>query len=345
MQLSPERLFEKLAHGPLAPTYFFHGEEPLQLMECADALRVRARAEGVDERLVFDADSGIEWQALAGELAALSLFASRRLLEIRLGSRKPDKQGAEVLPQLAARTAGDDIILVTADKLDGAARKSKWCKALEQDAVCVMTRELRADALPAWLDRRAARWGKRLSGSAAALVAERVEGNLLAAAQEVEKLCLVVAAEVIDEDEVRRAVQDSARYDVFQFADAVLAGDATRAIRILRGLREEGGEALLANWAVQRELRQLCALGHAIAAGASEDAAFERLRVWESRRALLRRARSRLRADDLAALLKYANELDTVIKGARRGEPWDELELLAINASGRRGFAALLVRR
>ncbi len=346
MQLTVERLHERLQSAALAETYFFHGEEPLQLMECADALRRRARQEGVEERLVFDGETGIDWAALEGESNALSLFASRRLLEIRLGSRKPDKLGVDVLARLAARPVGGDVLLVTADKADANTRKAKWFKALEEQAVCVNTRDLKSDALPAWLNRRAARHGKRLSPAAAALIADRVEGNMLAASQEVEKLCLLVdgGRDTIEADDVRQAVQDSARYDVFQLADAVLAGDLLRAVRIMRGLREEGTEPILVNWALGRELRQLAQIALACAAGARIEAQFERYRVWDNRKPLLRRLLERCSADELSTLLAYANFIDTVIKGARAGEPWDELEILALAVGGRSVAKGLMPR-
>ncbi len=343
MQLTVDRLLERLQKpAPLAPCYFLYGEEPLQLTECGDALRRRATADGISERLAFTIESAADWQAVRGESGAMSLFAERRLIEIRLGSRKPDKAGGEWLAELAARGEGDDVHVVVAGKLDGAARRTRWFKALEKGAVCVASRDLKARDLPGWLNRRAARHGKRLSGDAAALIAERVEGNLLAAAQEVEKLCLVVDAESIDARAVLAAVTDSARYDPFQFVDAVLARDALRALRVLRGLREEGTEPVIVNWALGRELRQLAAMATAVARGQPVARVIEDYHVWQSRRALVRGMLERHDGDAMLDLLAYANRLDTVIKGGRPGAPWDELELLALRICGVRraaGFA------
>ena len=344
MQLTVDRLAERLRSQPLTATYFFHGDEPLQLLECADAVRKRALEDGIAERRVFDAETGIDWQVLADEGNALSLFAARRLFEIRLGERKPDKAGAETLERLAGRAQADDIVVVSAGKPDAPMRKARWFQALESQAVCVATRDLRGPALLEWLGRRAARFGKRIAPAAAELVAERVEGNMLAAAQEVEKLCLLVDAETIGEDDVVDAVRDSARYDVFQFADAVLAGDLARALRIARGLREEGTEALLLNWALGRELRQLAGLSMLAARGTPVDAALEQYRVWSNRRPVFKRVLARLRTDDLLALLAYANFIDTVVKGAQTGEPWDEIEILAMKMGGARGGEGLMRR-
>lgn len=341
-QLSVDRLQERLADGRPASTYFFHGEEPLQLLECADALRRRAFACGIEERQVFDAETGIDWQAVADESNALSLFARRRLFEIRLGERKPDKAGIEVLERLLTRAAPDDILLVTAGKIDGQSRKARWFKLLEQHAVCVTTRDLPTSALPEWLNRRAARGGKRLTPAAAAIIADRVEGNMLAAAQEVEKLCLLVAAAVIDESDVITAVRDSARYDVFQLVDAVIGSDLARALRIVRGLREEGTEALLLNWALGRELRQLAGMSQLRDGGTGIDAVLEQYRVWAARRTPVKRVLARLSTDALLALLKYANFIDTVVKGAQLGEPWDEIEILVLKMSGAHAGDGLL---
>ena len=342
MQVKTDRLNERLtAHG-LEAAYFLHGEEPLQLAECADLVRRRAVEERVDERLVFDAETGIDWQALLAESSAMSLFAARRLVEIRLGNRKPDKAGTGVLKQLLEHKQTDDVLLVTAAKMDARARKAKWFKMLEQHAVCVAARDLKPNALPAWLNTRARRLGKQLTRDAAEIIADRVEGNMLAAAQEVEKLCLLVDGQEIGQSEVISAVSDSARYDVFQLADAVLAGDLPRAIKVVRGLREEGTEAVLVNWALGRELRQLAAMATAKAGGMETNAVMDQFRVWTSRRTFIKRALDRFSLDELSAMLAYAIYIDTVIKGARSGDPWDALELLIINASGTMKFMGMI---
>ena len=342
MQLSVERFHERLRGQPLGMVYFFHGDEPLQLLECADAVRKRAFEDGIEERCVFDAETGIDWQALADEGNALSLFAARRLFEIRLGVRKPDKAGAEILERLASRTQADDIVVISAGKPDAAMKKAKWFTALESHAVCVASRDLPAAALPEWLGRRAARFGKRITPAAAELIADRVEGNMLAAAQEVEKLCLLVDGALISEDDGVDAVRNSARYDVFQLADAVVGGELPRALRIIRGLREEGTEPLLLNWALGRELRQLAGISSLVGRGTPLDAALEQYRVWSNRRPAVKRLLARLSTDDLLTLLAYANFIDTVVKGAHSGEPWDEIEILTMNMGGAGGVKGLL---
>lgn len=342
MQVAADRLNDRLSAQGLEGAYFFHGEEPLQLVECTDAIRRRAVEDGVGERIVFDAETGIDWQVVLGESNALSLFAERRLVEIRLGSRKPDKTGIGVLEQLTGAAQSEDVILVSAAKFDGRARKAKWFKMLEQQTVCVMTRDLTQRALPGWLNKRARRGGKQLTTAAAELIADRVEGNMFAAAQEVEKLCLLVDGQKIGQSEVMDAVSDSARYDVFQLADAVVAGELPRAIRVVRGLREEGTEAVLVNWALGRGLRQLAKMATAKSGGMRTDAVMDEFHIWKTRRSFIKRALDRFELDELSTLLAYANYVDTVIKGARDGDPWDALELLIINASGTMKFPSLL---
>jgi DNA polymerase III subunit delta len=213
---------------------------------------------------------------------------------------------------------------------------------LEGEAVCAQARDPRPEQLPEWLARRAARHRKRLSRAAATLVAERVEGNLLAAAQEIEKLCLLVDADTIEDVDVINAVTDSARFDVYQLVDALVGGDLARGLRVLRGLREEGTEPPLLTWALGRELRQAASMAAAIAAGRRLDQVLDEHRVWGSRKPLVRRLLERLDAATLLELLACANAIDAAAKGARRAAPWDELELLALRLCGETRAAAYL---
>ena len=342
MPLSPDRFIENLHECALGSLYFVHGEEPLQVIECVDALRGAASRAGIGERVRFDLETGFDWDAVLSESKALSLFAERRLIEIRLGNRKPDKRGSAILRQLNAVGVGQDIILISAGKLDAGARSTKWFKHLDQTAISVQARSLNAAALPRWLMRRAGNVGKQLTRAAAEIIAIRVEGNMLAAAQEIEKLCLLVEAESIAETDIVNAVTDSARFDVFQLVDAALGAGLRRVIRIARGLREEGTEAVVVNWALARELRQLATMAARAGAGENIERVFDDYRVWKSRRGLLRATLRRFTADDLCALLEYANFIDTLIKGARTGSPWDAIEILLVSLSGDCRFRPLM---
>ncbi len=342
MQLSADRLLDRLGSHGLDPCYFLYGDEPLQLSECGDALRRRAHDDGIAERRVFDVETASDWDAVAAASSAMSLFAERRLLEIRLGKRKPDKRGQAVLDTLIGAPQAEDVVLIVAGKLDAAARKTKWFKALEKNTVCVTARDLEARQLPAWLKRRAAASGKILSDEAQTLIADRVEGNLLAAAQELEKLCLLVAEETIDARAVISAVTDSARFDVYQFVDAALGRELSRAMRIARGLREEGTEPVLVVWALGRELRQLTAMAALCAKGSSVSAAMDQYRVWGNRKRIIGSVLERYSHAQLLTLLTYSNYIDTVVKGGRSGAPWDEIEILVLCLCGARGVRTMV---
>lgn len=334
MQLSVERALDRLAERPADPAYFLYGEEPLQLSELGDAIRRRCQADGVVERLVFDIESTADWDRVNSESSAMSLFAERRLIEIRLASRKPDKRASAILEAMLANPTAEDIVLITAAKLDGRARSTAWFKLLEKHAVSVQVRDLAATQLPAWLNRRTAKFDKRLTTAAVELIADRVEGNLLAAAQEVEKLCLVVDGEEIDEAAVLAAVTDSTRFDVYQFVDAVLERNLARAMRIARGLREEGTEPVLLVWALGREFRALASMAAACAKGQATGVVMDQHRVWSNRKQVIGAVLERYRAGQLLSLLVAINHLDTIVKGGREGSPWDEIELIALRFCG-----------
>lgn len=344
MQVQADRLRTQIEGGALAGCYFLYGDEPLQLTELGDTLRAKALAEGYTERRVFDADVQADWDAIEGEGNALSLFAEKRLIEIRIGSRKPDKRGTAVLERLVGQSPSDDLYLVTAGALDYRAQKARWFKILEKGAVSCGTRTLPPQQLPGWLRQRAKLRGKQLSDEAARLVAERVEGNLLAAAQEVEKLCLIVADETISADAVVRAVSDSARFDVFQLCDAVLAGQLERALRILRGLVEEGMEPPLITWALGRELRKLATMANKVARGTGVQQVMDEYRVWRNRQTMTRHMLTQFDARTWNALLAYLNRIDMGAKGGLRGAPWDELEILIMRLCGRSSATAMMAK-
>lgn len=330
MLLKPERLAAALAR-PAPPAFFLvWGEEPLQRTESVDAIRAAVRAAGVDERLVFDAAIGLDWVAIEAEADSLSLFASKRLIEIHLGAKKPDKQGVAALKRLSAR-AGEDAWLLTADALGREEQASDWYRAIESRGAVVPCRLLEGQAFRDWLSVRAQARGRRLSPEAVEVLALRAEGNLLAAAQEIDKLVLLVDTPTLEAEQVLAAVADSTRYDQFKLVDAALAGEVARTVRMIRGLRAEGVEPVLLSWLVNRELRLLSKLA---AAGRGLEAQFAAERVWQSRQPLLRRALQRLPAEAIAGLLRDSLRVDRLVKGAATGEPWDELESLYVALAG-----------
>lgn len=346
--------FEQLAgmlDKPLAPVYLLGGDEPLQLGEAADAVRAAARAQGYSERQVLHVETGFDWQSLLAEAGNLSLFAERRLLDLRLPSGKPGDGGAKALTTYAAQPPEDILLLITCARLDSAQQRSKWFTALERVGVVVQIWPVEATRLPAWITRRMQARGLTPSPAAAALLADHVEGNLLAAAQEIDKLCLLNATGALDADAVADAVADSARFDVFTLADAALSGDAARSARVLYGLRAEGIEPVLILWALARELRTLATLAFAREHGEPLETAMRRLRVWDRRKPLITQALKRYSAAHWRAALVRAGRSDRVIKGMVPGNTWDELlqlvEIMAGRAllkppGGRRSTAATM---
>ncbi|MGD9603535.1 MAG: DNA polymerase III subunit delta [Gammaproteobacteria bacterium] len=349
MQVKPERLAEHLARKGVPRCALVFGPEPLQVQESADAIRAAARAAGVTERIVFDGGTQ-DWGALRALAGNLSLFAERRLIEVRLGNRKPDKAGADCLLERCRDEATADVLLVTAEALDRQQQASAWAKACEQFGVVVNCRDLDPAAFRAWLEARAAARNLRLTAEAGEFLALRAEGNLLAAAQEIDKLVLLAtdagagAAVTLDVPQMITAVTDSARYDPFQCVDAALAGDAGRTVRIVRGLREEGTEPVVIGWSLNRELRTLARVAAAQACGTPLDAAFTQQGVWTSRQGLLRRALQRHPMGRLAVFLEASIRLDQLVKGSGVGNVWDDLETLLLAVAGgpwigRRGTA------
>ncbi len=333
MQVKSEQLAAHLTRG-LAPVYVLSGDQPLLVQEAADAIRARARAEGFSEREVLDVDARFDWRTLAEAASSLSLFAERRILELRLPSGKPGDQGARALSEYAARPAADTLLLLIFGKLDAAARKSKWYGVLTQVGVELIAWPIAREALPGWVAQRMKARGLLPEGRAAALIAERAEGNLLAAVQEIDKLWLAQGAGRVDEEQVQAAVTDQARFDVFALADAALAGDAARCARVLAALRGEGEEPVLILWALTRELRALAAIAGDGERGMALAASLARHKVWDKRKPLVQAALRRLPVRGWRALLAECARLDAVIKGQASGNPWDELLHLSLRFSG-----------
>lgn len=339
MKLSPAQLNKHL-QGSLAPVYIVSGDDPLLCQEAADAIRAAARQQGFDERQVFSADANFDWGTLLMAGASLSLFAQRRLLELRLPSGKPGDKGAAALIEYCAKPAEDTLLLISLPKLDGSAQKTKWGKALVEGGNCQFIQIWPVDAhqLPQWINQRLAQAGLSAQRDAVDLIATRVEGNLLAAAQEIEKLKLLAEGNSITVETVQAAVADSARFDVFGLVDAILNGEAGHALRMLEGLRGEGVEPPVILWALARELRLLAGLAQQFRQGVPLDKAFSQARppVWDKRRPLVSKALQRLSAQRWAMLLQDAQHIDAQIKGQAVGSPWTSLSRLALLMAGQR---------
>jgi len=321
----------------LAPSYLVVGDEPLLVSEALELIRRRARSEGFEQRDLYFAERGFKWGELEGSADNLSLFATRRILELRLPTPRPGEAGGRTIRALVERSDPDRLLLIATGKLDSAASRSVWVRSIEAHGVVVQVWPVDRRDLPGWIRDRAAAVKLELNSGAAELLADRVEGNLLAADQEINKLALLRGGGRVDEATVIDAVATSSRFDVFRLTDAVIAGDLRRALDVMQGLRSEGVETVLVSWALSRELCLLARLKFAILQGESENTVLSRNKVWRQRQPLLRRALKRYDLTQLTALLARAVEVDSVLKGVRRGRPWDELTQLVV-ASSSPGF-------
>jgi len=328
VRVYPEKLAAELERR-LHRIYLVSGDETLLVQECADQIRAAARRGGCSERRILDAgERSFQWQDLLDDAGSLSLFAEQRLLELRLPSGKPGKDGSQALLTYLDSASEGDVLLIVAGRIDKASMNSKWHKAIDQAGVTVQIWPVSADDLPRWLQRRATARGLDIDREALGLLAERVEGNLLAAVQELEKLHLLADGERIDVDRVTEAVANSARFTLFGMIDIALAGRLEDALRMLHGLRAEGVQPAALVWGFARELQLLQALVEAREAGRPPVQAMAEARVWKSRQAAVGAAIGRHDPTSCAALLDLAGALDASIKSYGPGNPWEIMELL-----------------
>jgi DNA polymerase-3 subunit delta len=306
----------------LAPCYLVTGDEHLLVAEALDAIRDAARARGFGTRELNVASTGFDWGQLAASAGNLSLFAEQRIVELRLPTGKPGRSGGQAIVDLVAQAGPELLFIVTGPKLDAATAKSKWVKALEQKGVSLPVWPIGLRELPGWIANRMRQSGLQPERDAVALIADRVEGNLLAASQEIEKLRLLLGEGKVTVADVTNAVARSSRYDVYKLTDAAMAGDAARAVRILGGLRSEGVEPVIVMWALTRELRTLAMLDDAVCQGRDLGSAMQSLRVWNNRQALVRSCVGRHQHGDFHRLLKTSGRADAAAKGQRFGDPW-----------------------
>ena len=324
----------------LAPLYVIGGDEPLLVQESLDALRAAARAQGFTERQVLDADKAFDWSQLTQAAASLSLFASRRLIEVNLPTGAPGDEGAKALKALAEKPDADTVIVLVCGALEWRTRQSGWYQALERAGASLYVEAVKPDALPQWLTARLKAAGLDATADALELLVHRTEGNLLAAQQDIEKLKLLHPGEKLDAEKVQVAVADSARFDAFDLTDKVLNGDAAGAARSLARLREEGVElpALVGAWAWM--LRQWGMAASHYARSRNAAAACEAAKIFGPRQAPYLKALPRTRPSQVYGWLARASAID--LKGkSTGGEPaaWEELLTCVLAASGARAPA------
>jgi DNA polymerase-3 subunit delta len=326
------QLHKQLSGNELKPVYLIAGEEHLLVLEAADALRARARALGFVEREILDAEANFDWNALAHSANALSLFASRKLIDLRLPTGKPGREGSAAIVAFCDAPPPDTVLLITCNQWSKQ-HEGAWVDAADRAGVFVPVWPLKSNELPDWIAQRMASRGLKPDRAAIDALVERVEGNSLAAAQEIDKLALLHGSAPLDADTLEELVADSARFDVFKLVDATLAGDTARALRILDGLRAEGEQVpALMGW-VLNQLQSIARL----AAAPNLAAAFRAERIWPARESLYRKALGRAERAHWGACLSQAARIDRISKGRETGadgkaigDAWRELERLLV---------------
>jgi len=339
MRISSEQLPQQLKRG-LAPLYTVFGDEPLLALEAADRIRAAARAGGYGERTVLTAEQHFDWSQLAMSAQSPSLFAARRILELRIPNGRPGAEGGKALQAFGARLPADTLMLIVLPELDWRTQKAAWFEALDPAGVTVEARQITRARLPAWLAGRLREQQQSADGETLEFIADRVEGNLLAAYQEVQKLALLFPPGTLTFDQVKDAVLDVARFDVFDLGAAVLAGDAAHFARMLDGLRGEGAAPPLVLWTIADEIRALGRVVTLTDAGRPLAQALREARIWGPRQKIIEQHARRFGLPQIETALLHAAQIDRVIKGLAKGDAWDELLKLGLRFASKPAKAA-----
>ena len=330
MRLTTEQLAQQLTRE-MKPLYTVYGEETLLALEACDRIRAKARAIGYGERELLTVDSGFKWSQLGMASQSQSLFSSNKLLELRIPNGKPGVEGSEALQQYCRSLPADVVTLIYLPGVDWRAQKSSWFEALDGAGAVVEARMVTRKALPEWLAGRLEMQNQHADDETLAFIADRVEGNLMAAYQEVQKLALLCPAGKVSAEQVRAAVVDVARYDVFTLKEAMLEGDALRLARMNDGLKGEGVAAPLVLWTIADEIRAIGKVLGLLSAGRPANAAVREARIWPMpHQQLMQRHVERYTLPQVHAGLRHAAAIDRTIKGLGKGDVWDELLQLAL---------------
>lgn len=333
MQLRGEQLAAHLERD-LQPIYTVYGDEPLLVIEAADAVRAAARRQGFAEREVLTAIAGFNWNDLGSTACNMSLFGGRKLIDLRVPTGKPGREGSAALQDYCARPSPDALLLVTLPGLDWTEEKAVWLKALTEAGATIKLTPPNLGELPAWIAGRLQRQQQGADREGLRFIAERVEGNLLAAHQEILKLGLLYPQGKLSFEQIRGAVLNVARYDLDGLRESLLSGDLTRLARTLEGLRREGEAPPLVLWAMTEEVRALAQAKAAVAEGRPVDLVLKEARVWGARQPLFKRAMQRIGVDQARAALRLAARIDRMVKGIGTGDVWDEFLRLGLLLSG-----------
>lgn len=334
---------DKLANhcsGKLLPVYIVSGDEPLLVQEACDTLRQGARAQGFSERELYHTDSSLDWQQLLQSANSMSLFAERKIIEVRSHNSKPNDAAKNALLEYSKNPSPDTLLMLIFPKIERATQNAKWFKAIDAVAGNIQVWPVGPTFFHRWVDLRLKSEGLKATSDAVSILASKVEGNLLACVQEIQKLKLLSDGSTIDGQAMANAVVDSARYDIFSLVDRATGGDARAAVRTLQGLREEGTEATLILWALAREIRALNALFFAKQQGGNLDSIARTHGIFDKRLPLVRQALGRLKVGQLRLLLRQCALADRAIKGASKQNIWSLLNDITLMLAGVRALTA-----
>ncbi|MDO8909571.1 MAG: DNA polymerase III subunit delta [Pseudohongiella sp.] len=333
MKVYPDQIQPNLTRS-LPAACWLSGDEPLQMRECSDLIRSITRQQGFTERVQHDVDADFDWRQLLAEGNNMSLFSDKKIIELNLKSSKLDDNARKSLLEYLQSASPDNLLLLLSPRIEPATAKTQWFSKLEAQLMLVQVYPVDSEKLPAWISQRMKKHALTADTDAIQLLADRIEGNMLAADQEIEKLSLLFGQGThLRNEHIARSVADNARYNVFGLIDACLAGQSARVMKTLQRLRQEGQEVLMINAMVSKELRQLSTLKNELGRGARVDEVLQRHHIWKNRQAATRSALQRLTPARLSDLLQQARQVDLAVKGMQVTPAWVVMDNLCLELS------------
>ena len=332
MKIHPNQLTQQLQQG-LSSIYIVSGDIPLLVEEIRNQIRHAAENQGFKNRELFQVEKGFEWQQLLMSANSLSLFSSKSVLELYLTSNKLTDAGSEALQYYAASPPPDKILIITTSKLDANTQKNKWFSVLEKKAIVITVWPIDKTHYPAWLTERLKRVNLQTDHEGLRVLADRTEGNLLAAKQAIEKLSLLYGKGKLSSEEIVNVISDTARFNVFHLIDHILQAHQKKVVRIVAGLQQEGTDPMLVLWALAREIRNLAEMAFTLQQGQNVQLILQKFQIWEKRKPLVKAILQRHHYEYFLKLLQQIQEIDEIIKGFQTGNVWDKLLTLSLALS------------
>jgi len=338
MKIYPDQLARHVQNG-LAKIYIVSGNESLLVSESCDILRAKAKEQGFTERTILHVETGFDWQSLAGATQTLSLFGDKQLIELRMPTGKPGTEGAKALTHFAESASDDVVLMIISNKLEAATQKAKWFTKLESNGIFIQAWPIEPEKMPQWISARMRNTGLSTSEEGIKILIDRVQGNLLAAAQEVEKLRLLHGEGEVTSEQINDAVVNSSRFNAFELVDNALLGNAKALPKIIMSLKQEGVEPILVLWAIAKEIRAIANISIGLSQRQNIESLFAKHRIWAKRKPIISTALKRHSLKNWQRLLSRANTIDRMVKGMEVGNVWDEILGICLLMSGKKLFS------